>query len=163
TEQTGSTRAGQVSGQDAAQQPAPVAKSAPAPAAATNSPEMVEAMARDLDEYLRMVQKGSNFSAWLPAPEPLLFVPKQRPPTAEDARAGGPARDPNYRPPTLTLPPSKQVPTVPVRRSAQDAAQQPAPVTQTAPDAAPQPGFENDQFASQRPSIGRRTFRTLAR
>src|SRR5262249_58789210 len=63
TEQTGSIRAGQGSGQDAAQQPAPVAKSAPAPAAATNSLEMVEAMARDLDESLRLVQKGSNLSS----------------------------------------------------------------------------------------------------
>jgi hypothetical protein len=39
----------------------------------------------------------------------------------------------------------------------------PTAVTQTVPDAAPQPGFKNDQFASHRPSIGRRTFRTLAR
>jgi hypothetical protein len=99
-------------------------------------------MARDLAEYVRIAQKGSNFSARLP-PDRASSAVGPSFSTRRNGSAPGSIR-------------GRQA-------SAQDAAPQPAPVTQTAPDAAPQPGFKNDQFASHRPSIGRRTFRTLAR
>src|ERR1035437_5004787 len=71
------------------------------------------------------------------------LVPKESP-TAEEARSGRPARDP-------------------VAREGSDFS---AGLRAVEPSmhVSPRPsGFKNDQFASDRPSIGRRIFRSLAR
>jgi hypothetical protein len=55
-----------VTAPDAAPQPTPVTQTAPVPGAAAT---LVEALGRDLDEYIGTARKGSSFSARLPAVE----------------------------------------------------------------------------------------------
>jgi hypothetical protein len=107
------------------------------------------------DQCIGMAREGSDFSTRLPAVKPFPLMPKELP-TAEEARSGEPARDPDAGHDS-----SDQC--IGMAREGSDFS---AGLGAVEPSirVSPRPSdFKNDQVANDRPSIGRRTFRTLAR
>ncbi len=98
-------------------------------------------MARDGSDSTARYRQWSRSSLGLPAVEPFLVVPKELP-TAEEARSGEPARDPN-----VTRNSSNQ--SIGMGRQRSEASIHMVPCSS---------GL-NDLSASDRPSIGKRTYR----
>ena len=107
------------------------------------------------DQGIGMVQEGSDCAARMPAVQPFPLASKDLP-TAEEARSGEPARNPdagrNSSDQGIGM----------VREGSDFSAGLGA--VEPSIRVSPRPSdFKNDQVANDRPSIGRRTFRSLAR
>jgi hypothetical protein len=103
------------------------------------------------DQWVGMAREGSDFFARLPAVQPFPLLSKDLP-TAEEARF---AHEPDAG---LDSPDQR----IGMAREGSDFSAE-LPAVQQSIRVPPRPCGLNDQFASDKPSIGRRTFRRVAR